>query len=105
MDERRAASRVRGPFDGSWDGASGRHTVRVADIGVGGAFVESWASLPAPGERVTIDIELGGRHLTLSSEVVYADRSAGFGVRFVDNPPAVIEALGDAVRELTTRAG
>jgi hypothetical protein len=102
-DERRAASRVRGPFDGTWDGASGRHTVRIADIGAGGAFVESWASLPSPGERFTIEVRLGDHQVALTSEVVYVDRNAGFGVRFVDNDPAAIESLESAVRELTGR--
>jgi len=102
-DDRRKTERVNGPFDGSWDGASGRRHSRISDISLGGAYVEARGAMPLQGERVMIEAQIGARRVRLASEVVYLDRITGFGVRFVDNAPEALEALAVAIREFTGR--
>ena len=54
MSERREHPRVKGPFEGYWDGA-GRQDGRIVDLSVSGCFIESVA-LPRVGQTVTVSI-------------------------------------------------
>ena len=91
MSERRAHPRVRGPFEGFWDGA-GRQDGRIVDLSVSGCFMESVA-LPKVGQIVTVSIAISGGQINLPAEVVYAQATHGFAVRFVDTPVEVANVL------------
>ncbi len=91
MSERRANPRVRGPFEGFWDGA-GRQDGRIVDLSVSGCFIESIA-LPKVGQTVTVSIAISGGQINLPAEVVYAETTHGFAVRFVDTPVEVANVL------------
>lgn len=56
---------------------------RIADLGVGGAFIESRRVLP-PGSRTSIAFAIQGRPLATAAEVRYAIPGIGMGVRFLD---------------------
>ena len=91
MSERRANPRVRGPFEGFWDGA-GRQDGRIVDLSVSGCFIESVA-LPKVGQIVTVSIAISGGQINLPAEVVYAEATHGFAARFVDTPVEVANVL------------
>jgi|SRR6185503_13614282 hypothetical protein len=80
--ERRRHLRVTQPFDGSWRGASGATKCRIADISLGGCFVQSLA-MPTPGENTVVSVAIGADHsLTFTGRVVYVDPGIGFAVQF-----------------------
>jgi len=91
VSERRAYPRVRGPFEGFWDGA-GRQDGRIVDLSVSGCFIES-IPLPKVGQTVTVSIAISGGQINLPAEVVYAEMAHGFAVRFVDTPVEVANVL------------
>ena len=99
-NERRSFRRLSGPYDGSWDGASGRRECRITDLSPGGCFIDAYASNPV-GAKITTDITLSGQSFRLRSEVVYVDRVQGFAVRFLDdNDAAVLKALAEVIDTL-----
>ena len=99
-NERRSFRRLSGPYDGSWDGASGRRECRITDLSPGGCFIDAYASNPV-GAMITTDITLSGQSFRLRSEVVYVDRVQGFAVRFLDdNDAAVLKALAEVIETL-----
>jgi len=101
-NERRSFKRLSGPYDGGWDGASGRRECRITDLSRGGCFIDAYAS-NAVGARLTTEITLSGETYRLRSEVVYVDRVQGFAVRFLndgDDDAAVVKALGDRIDSL-----
>jgi hypothetical protein len=89
--ERRSHPRVKGPFEGFWDGA-GRQDGRIVDLSVNGCFIESVA-LPRVGQKVTVSIAISGGQINLPADVVYAESTQGFAVRFVDTPEEVANVL------------
>ena len=98
--ERRSFKRLPGPFDGGWDGASGRRECRITDISPGGCFVDAYASNPV-GAMITTEINMGDEVFRLRSSVVYVDRVQGFAVRFADdNDPDVMKRFTAVVDAL-----
>jgi hypothetical protein len=95
-NERRGATRLVGPFEGTWDGASGRRDCRITDLSVGGCFIDTLASQPV-GARVRIDLTLRGEAFQVPGEVVYIDRVQGFAVKFLDQDAPDRERLADAI--------
>lgn len=91
MAERRLHPRVRGPFDGYWDGA-GRHAGRVVDLSLTGCFVES-VLVPVVGQRVTVSVGIAGQQIDLPATVVYVEVNLGFAVHFVDMPAEIASLL------------
>jgi PilZ domain len=91
VSERRAHPRVKGPFEGWWDGA-GRQSGRITDLSEGGCFVDS-VSHPPAGQVVFISIAIGSGHIQLPAEVLYGESNQGFAVRFVDVPNGILEVL------------
>ena len=89
--ERRAHPRVKGPFEGFWDG-SGTQVGRIVDLSVSGCFVES-VTLPSMGQTVTVSMAVAGGQINLTAEVLYAESNLGFAVRFVDMPDQVANVL------------
>lgn len=99
--ERRQAPRVKSWFDGSWQGASGTGRCRLSDVSASGCFVHSLAA-PNAGERTIVTMELG-RSLVLSieSEVIYVEKTMGFGVKFHNLQTGCIDQLRQALDALT----
>jgi hypothetical protein len=65
----------------------GRSTCRLADISVGGAFVEARTLLPV-GTVARLQFRLAGREVTADAEVRYTCPDVGMGLRFVNLAPA-----------------
>jgi len=82
--DRRHHERIKGPFDGSWDGSSGMRTCRITDLSASGCFVDAMAA-PEVGKTINISIELDGRKFVIPATVAYVDRVQGFAVRFNDS--------------------
>jgi hypothetical protein len=95
-NERRGFSRLAGPFDGSWDGASGMRECRITDLSPGGCFIDAYASQPV-GARIITEIRLAGQEFRMPAEVAYVDRIQGFAVRFVDKDAEVRKAFEEAI--------
>lgn len=95
-NERRGAARLVGPFEGSWDGASGMRDCRVTDLSVGGCFIDAYASQPV-GARIVTEVKLHGQTFRLPAEVVYVDRVQGFAVKFLDQDSPASRQLADAI--------
>lgn len=93
--ERRQYVRQTGPFEGSWDGASGQRECRISDLSPGGCFIDGLAASP-PGTAITVTVVFGGVRFTVPGEIVYLDRVQGFGVRFLpsDQTRALRYAMG-----------
>jgi hypothetical protein len=91
VNERRAHPRIKGPFEGWWDGTS-RQTGRVVDLSLGGCFVES-VQLPTNGQVIVLSIAVQGSEINVPAEVLYGEANQGFAVRFVDMPDGVHELL------------
>jgi hypothetical protein len=95
-NERRGAARLAGPFEGTWDGASGRRECRITDLSVGGCFIDTLAHQPV-GTPVRIELRLRGQAFQLAGEVVYVDRVQGFAVKFLEQDPPQRQQLADAI--------
>ena len=99
-EERRQAPRAMVPLDGEWLTSLGRRVGRIADISMGGCFVESIA-MPSVGEEVSIKVALpGAQILDVLGEVAYTLNGFGFGVQFFALTPEQHELLGEAMRGL-----
>lgn len=84
MSERRKDERISLPLETHCEMLSGRHAARLADLSLGGCYVESLAQVSV-GEVVRFEIETPtGRRLPLRGEVVYHHPHLGFGVHFVN---------------------
>jgi hypothetical protein len=72
------------PLEVRWEGLSGKHAARIADISLGGCYIESLAQVTV-GEQIKFEIQLptGGR-MPLRGEIIYHQPSLGFGVCFHD---------------------
>jgi len=98
VSERRQNPRVKGPFEGYWDG-TGVQRGRVGDLSVSGCFIES-VMLPAEGQVVMVSIAIGAGRIDMPGEVVYVEKNLGFAVRFTEAPAAIIDTLR---REIASR--
>jgi hypothetical protein len=74
-----------------------RSLCRVADLGVGGAFVEARTVLP-PGARTTIGFSILGQEIRTAAEVRYALPGIGMGLRFVNLPEIGEMAIRTLIR-------
>ncbi|MEP7118792.1 MAG: PilZ domain-containing protein [Acidobacteriota bacterium] len=96
--EKRVHPRLERPFECTWNGTSGRRDVRITSLSLGGCFIDS-VGTPAVGEKLRVEVRLDDLPaLALSGEVVYLDRSQGFGVRFLDLPAQDERELADSLR-------
>jgi Tfp pilus assembly protein PilZ len=93
--DRRNHERLKGPFDGSWDGSSGMRTCRITDLSAGGCFIDALASAEV-GSQTNIVIELDGQKFIVPARVAYLDRVQGFAVRFEPGEPT--DVLAQAVK-------
>jgi hypothetical protein len=99
-NERRSTARLVGPFEGTWDGASGMRECRVTDLSVGGCFIDAYASQPV-GAKIGVEIKLQGQSFRLPAQVVYVDRVQGFAVKFLQEDAAAQQKFADAIAALT----
>lgn len=79
--ERRQFQRCTNPLDGTWNGASGTGTCRIAGISAGGCFIESIA-LPAVGETAVVSVRVAEHAMSFTGEVLYVEPAMGFAVKF-----------------------
>ena len=99
-EERRLHPRVARPFDGTWRGASGVTRCRIADISIGGCFVQTLA-LPAAGETTVLTVAIGESHaITFTGTVVYVDPGMGFAVQFTPLESADVDELQRLLKAL-----
>jgi hypothetical protein len=81
-NERRTDERVYLALEARWEGQSGRYKARVADIGLGGCFVDTLGTV-VPGEVVSIEIKMpDGEWLQLRGEVAFYQPDIGFSLCF-----------------------
>lgn len=97
--ERRQHPRVHRPLDGIWNGPSGTGPCRIADISVGGCFIESRA-LPPVGETAVITVNIGAHALSFTGEVLYVESNMGFAVKFRPIPADQMEGLVRFIRSI-----
>jgi hypothetical protein len=90
--ERRRHPRVKGPFDATWEGASGRADCRVWDLSVAGCFVESLATQRS-GEPMALQINAPEGSARVSGVVVYSVSNQGFAVQFTAVDPEALRVL------------
>lgn len=80
--ERREDERARVSLEARWEGLSGRHEARVADISMGGCFIDTDGTAKL-GELVVFSIKKpDGEWLMLRGEVVSVDPHTGFSVSY-----------------------
>jgi Tfp pilus assembly protein PilZ len=81
-DERRTDERVYLAVEAKLEGQSGRYMARVADISMGGCFVDTPANVNM-GDTITIELKLPeGPWLPLSGQVVFSQPGIGFSMCF-----------------------
>ena len=90
--ERRTYPRLPRPFEGTFSGASGATRCRIADISLGGCFVQSLVQ-PSPGEATVVTFTIGARPLSLPGRVVYVEAGMGFAVQFKSVPQPELDEL------------
>ncbi|MGE0359988.1 MAG: PilZ domain-containing protein [Vicinamibacterales bacterium] len=98
-NERRGNARLVGPFEGSWDGASGMRDCRITDLSVGGCFIDAYASQPV-GAKIGVEVKVRDQRFRLPAQVVYVDRVQGFAVKFLEPDAPAGKALADAIATL-----
>ena len=82
VNERREDERARVSIEARWGGLSGEHKARVADLSLGGCFIDTLGKAEV-GEHIAFAIKQpDGRWLQLRGEVVSVDQHAGFSVAF-----------------------
>lgn len=82
--ERRAARRVTFFSEARLEGMDVAHTnVRVADLSVEGAFVDTRTVLPV-GAVTSLHFKIRGEDVNVSSEVRYSMPGMGMGLRFLN---------------------
>ena len=97
--ERRQHPRINRPLDGNWHGPSGTGQCRIADISVGGCFIESLA-MPPVGETAVITVAIGGHSMSFKGEVLYGEKNIGFAVKFRPIPLDQMDGLLRFIRSI-----
>ena len=95
--ERRVVDRKKLIIDVRFEDGDGTGIANTRDIGVGGLYMTTTATLDT-GMPIVMTVSIGGQTLNLKGVVVYSDPGHGVGVRFKDLDPADEEVLQ---RELT----
>lgn len=102
-DDRRAAPRIPGPFDG-WRVSALDIPVRIFDISSGGCFVNS-VHQQAPNREVTLKIELPQEEPICVKAVTLDQWSElGYAVRFIAIDPVDADRLERALTRLAAGA-
>jgi hypothetical protein len=96
---------LRGPIECVGQGVSVRR--ELAEIGVGGMFVDSNPIPFQPGDAVRVRFQLapdGSRH-EVKARVLYVQERLGMGLRFLDLAPEQREQIEDYLRRTVAAAG
>ena len=81
-NERREDERAPVSIEARWEGLSGQHKARVADLSLGGCFIDTLGQAKI-GEFIAFAIKRpDGKWLQLRGEVVSVDPQTGFSVAF-----------------------
>ncbi|MFN0277584.1 MAG: PilZ domain-containing protein [Pyrinomonadaceae bacterium] len=81
--ERRNSDRKKLIIDVKFDGGDGTGIANTRDIGAGGLYMTTTASLDT-GVPIMMTVNIGADTLNLKGVVVYSDPGHGVGVRFKD---------------------
>jgi hypothetical protein len=96
---------VKGPFDGSWWGASGGSACRIDDVSEDGCFIHTLA-VPSPAEETVIKIQLSpAQTIELTGRVAYVERGMGFAVTFTAPSTETAEDFRRALDEIRAKPG
>lgn len=98
-EERRRHARVARPIEATFSGSSGATRCRLADVSLGGCFVQSYSS-PGQGHSTVVTITAGQEVLSLPGRVVYVEPGMGFAVEFQNVPKATAERLEELLAAL-----
>lgn len=85
--ERRIAGRKKLIIDVRFEDGDGTGIANTRDIGVGGLYMTTTATLDT-GMPIVMTVSIGAKTLNLKGVVVYSDPGHGVGVRFKDLDPA-----------------
>jgi len=95
-DRRQSRTRATHLCEAQLDGVKNTwDTVRVSDIGPGGASLDTRSTLPV-GSTLRLAFRIRKTEVTVMAQVVYCTPPVGIGVRFLDLSPedrALIEVL------------
>ena len=81
-NERREDERARVSIEARWEGLSGEHKARVADLSIGGCFIDTLGKAQM-GEFIAFAIKQpDGKWLQLRGQVASVDPQTGFSVAF-----------------------
>lgn len=80
---RRDSDRKKLIVDVRYEGGDSTGIANTRDIGVGGLYMTTGASLDI-GTPILMTVSVGGRAMKLNGMVVYTDPGQGVGVRFKD---------------------
>ncbi len=81
--ERREHERLATSLEVTWAGAGTAAKVRVADLSVGGCWIDT-RSEPAVGDRIHVKATLSGEQVSLPGTVVNVQRGLGFAIKFAE---------------------
>lgn len=82
VDERRSDERIVTNLQTKWSGLSGRHEALIADLSLGGCYVNTNGRVDL-GEVIVVEIKLpSGEWLQLRGEVTSYQTGIGFGILF-----------------------
>jgi hypothetical protein len=90
--ERRNSDRKKLIIDVRFEGGDSTGIANSRDIGSGGLYMTTTASLDT-GTPIVMSLNVGPRAMSLNGVVVYSDPGHGVGVRFKDLDPADEEFL------------
>jgi PilZ domain len=82
-DEKRKFERKELTIQASLEFSSGKYEARISEIGLGGCYVDSIASV-VEGEVTSLTITSGGNSMLFTGEIAYLLPGFGFGIRFTD---------------------
>lgn len=96
---------LRGPIDCIGDGTSVRRD--LAEIGVGGMFVDSHPIPFQPDDLVRVRFQLTPEHprYEVKAQVLYLQERLGMGLRFLELSPEQREQIADYLRRTVAAAG
>lgn len=84
--ERRRSDRKKLIVDVRFDGGDATGIANTRDIGIGGLYITTNANL-ASGDRISMEMMISGKQVSIAGVVAYVDEGQGVGVRFRDLSP------------------
>jgi hypothetical protein len=83
MSEQRKYERKELVAEAALEFSSGKYDTRISEIGLGGCYVDSIASV-VEGEPISLTIRYGDTSMPFTGEIAYLLPGFGFGIRFTD---------------------